>query len=217
MNPRRLFFILALGLAASFAGAQTPAIAPKDQLTLWNGRDLAGWKLFLNDATIDPRTVWSAADGVVHFDTKVSGFLKTEKTFSNYHLHVEWRWPKNAAANTNSGVLVHVHGPDAIWPLCFECQLKTGNAGQVVGMGLDIPAAPMVANRKRAPRLADSSEKSLGEWNAYEIFCRADTIEAFVNGVRQNFVEKLPAAAGAIALQLEGFPVEFRNVWLEPL
>ena len=64
---------------------------------------------------------------------------------------------------------------------------------------------------------AASSEKPLGEWNTYEIFCRADTIEAFVNGVRQNYVEKLPAAAGAIAFQLEGFPVEFRNVWLEPL
>lgn len=38
-----------------------------------------------------------------------------------------------------------------------------------------------------------------------------------MNGVRQNFANKLPVTSGAIALQLEGFPIEFRNVWLEPL
>ena len=84
-------------------------------------------------------------------------------------------------------------------------------------MGLDIPAAPLLNNRKRAPRLAEPSEKSLGEWNSSEITCRGSTIEVFVNGVRQNFVENLPVTRGAIALQMEGYPIEFRNVWLEPL
>lgn len=224
--PSRKILALAAVLAAcstlTTRAADTPA--PKLSATpsagaivLFNGRDLAGWTLFLNDKTTEPRSVWSIKDGVLHCDTKVSGYVKTEKTFSDYHLHVEWRWPKDAVANSNSGVLVHLHGPDAIWPLCFECQLKTGNAGQVVGMGLDIPAAPMVTNRKRAPRLTDSSEKPFAEWNAYDIFCRGATIEAYVNGVRQNYVEKLPVAAGVIALQLEGFPIDFRNVWLEPL
>ena len=185
--------------------------------TLWNGTDLAGWTFFLNDSAIDPKTVWKATDGVLSLATKASGYIKTEKTFSNYHLHVEWRWPKDAPVNTNSGVLVHVHGPDIVWPLCFECQLKTGNAGQVVGMGLDIPDAPMDNKRKRAPKFADSSEKPLGEWNTYEIFARGDTIEVFVNGVRQNRVDKLPVNTGQIALQMEGFPIEFRNVWLEAL
>jgi hypothetical protein len=35
--------------------------------------------------------------------------------------------------------------------------------------------------------------------------------------VRQNRVVSLPQGAGHIALQMEGFPIEFRNVWLEPL
>ena len=202
--------------ASSLLGADR-ATDSTQRVALWNGKDLAGWTIFLGDASVDSKAVWRAADGVLRFDTKVSGYAKTEKVYSNYHLHVEWRWPKDAAANTNSGVLVHVHGPDAVWPLCFECQLKTGNAGQVVGMGLDIPAAPMDNNRKRAPKLAASSEKPLGEWNTYEIYCRGDTIEVFINGVRQNFVEKLPVSAGNIALQMEGFPIDFRNVWLQPL
>jgi hypothetical protein len=211
---KRLWPILFCPLVV-FAG-QDPAPSPK-RIDLWNGRDLTGWKLFLNDPALAPASTWSATEGALRFDTKASGYIRTEKDYSNYHLHVEWRWAKDAPDNANSGVLLHLHGPDAIWPLCFEAQLKTGNAGQVVGMGLDIPAAPVLNNRKRAPRLAEPSEKPLGEWNTYEIVSRGDTIEVFVNGVRQNFVDKLPVSKGAIGLQMEGFPIEFRRVWLEPL
>jgi len=206
--------------AAAFISAVDPTspVPPaKDRVALWNGRDLAGWRIFVANSGVDPSSVWSASDGVLRLATKVNGYVVTEKSFSNYHLHVEWRWPADSAANCNSGVLLHLHGSDAIWPLCFECQLRSGNAGQVVGMGLDIPDAPLANNRKRAPRLADSSEKPLGQWNVYEIHCRGDTIEVFVNAVRQNRVDKLPVSAGAIALQMEGHPIEFRNVWLEPL
>ncbi|HVT72558.1 MAG TPA: family 16 glycoside hydrolase [Lacunisphaera sp.] len=210
------------------------ATAYKERVVLWNGRTLDGWHLYLDNPVVLPSSTWSAQDGVLRLDSTEKGYLRTEREFSNYHLHVEWRWPvpspvagpapRNAEgtnpafpANSNSGVLVHVHGPDTIWPLCFECQLKNGNAGQIVGLGLDIPDAPLEANRKRAPRLADPSEKPPGEWNTYEILCRGDSIECFVNGVRQNRVDHLPASAGAVALQLEGFPIEFRNVWLEEL
>ena len=191
---------------------------PAERVVLWSGRDLAGWRLFLNDPAVAPDSVWRVAGDTLRLETKASGYLKTEKYFANYHLHVEWRWTAgDIPANSNSGVLVHVHGADAVWPRCFECQLKNGNAGQVVGLGLDIPDAPLVNNRKRAPRLADPSERPPGEWNTYEIYCRGDTIECSVNGVRQNHVGKLPVSAGAIALQLEGFPIEFRQVWLESL
>jgi hypothetical protein len=212
MRTVRLILLGSIAVLSAASFASSP-----ERVELWNGRDLAGWKLFINDPAIAPASAWSADGGVLRFDTKASGYLRTDKDFSNYHLHVEWRWAKDAPENANSGVLLHVHGPDAIWPLCFEAQLKSGNAGQVVGMGLDIPAAPLLNNRKRAPRLAEASERPRGEWNTYEIFSRGETIEVFVNGVRQNLVEKLPVAKGAIALQMEGFPVEFRNVWLDPL
>jgi hypothetical protein len=149
-------------------------------------------------------------------DKTKSGYLATERSFSNYHLHVEWRWPPESPVNANSGILLHVDGPDAIWPSAFECQLKNGNAGQVVGMGLDIPGAPLLNARKRAPRRAAPSERALGEWNSYDIFARGDSLSAFVNGVLQNHVRSLPRSSGRIALQLEGMPIELRELWLEP-
>jgi hypothetical protein len=184
---------------------------------LWNGRDLKGWTFYANDPKLDARAAISMRGGVLRFDTPASGYIKTERSYSDYRLHVEWRWPEGSAENANSGIMLHTHGPDAIWPLSFEAQLKTTNAGQVVGMGLDIPLAPLLNNRKRAPRFVPHSELPIGGWNEYEIYCRGDRIEAYVNGVLQNNVDQLPVQAGQIALQMEGFPIEFRNVWLEPL
>lgn len=212
----RTLLCSALALCGSVLDAEDTA-APKGRITLWNGRDVTGWTVFLGDGSVAPASVWSASGGVLRFETKASGYLRTEGSFSNYHLHVEWRWPRDAAENSNSGVMVHVQGQDAVWPASFEAQLRAGNAGQIVGIGLDIPTAPMLNNRKRAPRLAEPSEKPFGEWNSYEIYCRGATIELFVNGVRQNYVDQLPVSSGAIALQMEGFPVEFREVWLTPL
>lgn len=214
-HMKKLWLILLCPLLLLGADRSAPST---QRIDLWNGRDLAGWKLFLNDATVAPAGTWSVTDGVLRLDAgKVNGYIRTAKNFANYRLRVEWRWAKDAAANANSGVLLHVHGPDTTWPLCYEAQLRTGSAGQFIGLGVDIPDAPLQNNRKRSPRLADSSEKPHGEWNTYEITCRADTVEVFVNGVRQNFVAKLPVTAGAIALQLEGHPIEFRTVSLEPL
>jgi hypothetical protein len=201
---------------ATTAPSSAPAPAPAGAAMLLNGKDLTGWRLYLEGTSTDPKSVYTIADGELHTNTKARGYFATDKSYSDYHLHVEWRWPKDAARNTNSGVLIHLTGPDVIWPKCFECQVQSGNAGQLVGMDNDIPAAPMQQNRKRAPRLAQPSEKPLGEWNTYDIHAKGDSIEVFVNGVRQNKVEKISSTSGQIALQLEGSPIDFRNVWLKP-
>jgi hypothetical protein len=223
---------------SAFEVSEEPGAA-RQRTALWNGRDLSGWTLHLRESLIETKSAVTAQGislsptvevtgeamakavriqkGVLRFDSPRSGYLKTARTFSDYRLHVEWRWPNSAAGEKNSGVLLHAHGPDVIWPASFECQLKHGNAGQLVGMGLDIPAAPLSNQRKRAPRLAPSSEQPLGDWNVYELYARGDQIQAFVNGVRQNEITDLPVHWGHIALQLEGVPIEFREVWLERL
>ena len=57
--------------------------------------------------------------------------MRTSKTYSDYKLHVEWRWPSEA---TNSGIFVHGQYADTIWLKCIECQLQSGNAGDFVCM-----------------------------------------------------------------------------------
>ena len=62
-----------------------------------------------------------------------------------------------------------------------------------------------------------SSEKPPGQWNTYEISCKADTIRCYVNGVLQNEGTGATDTAGWICLQSEGGPIEFRNIYIEPL
>jgi hypothetical protein len=108
-------------------------------------------------------------------------------------------------------------GPDLIWADCVECQLKAGLAGNGIGHGkIDFDGLEINGNKvHRAP--PPTTEKPIGEWNEYDITCRGDTIEIAVNGVHRNRIEKLSSTSGGIGLQLEGTPVEFRNIWLEPL
>ncbi|MEY4489357.1 MAG: hypothetical protein RIQ79_1865 [Verrucomicrobiota bacterium] len=187
------------------------------RVTLWNGADLTGWKLVLKDPDADPATTWDAAGGLLRFHSPVTGYLRTEASYSNYRLHLEWRWPADAAPKSNSGVLVHLHGEDVVWPACIQVQQKIGSAGQLIGMLTDLPGRPVDKGQTRADRLAPVSEKPPGEWNACDIYAEKDTLEIYINGVRQNRVDNLPVRAGTIGLQLEGYPVEFRNLWLRPL
>ncbi len=206
----------AQGASPATAPTTLPTAAPAGSTVLFNGKDLTGWRIHFDDKTVDPTKVWTVADGVLKLNTKIKGYVLNETVRSNYHLHVEWCWPKDAPPRTNSGVFVHVHGPDAVWPLCFECQLQPGSTGMVTGTGLDIPSAPMISNRKRAQHTAPDSEKPAGEWNAYDIFARDNTLEVRVNGVVQNKLDNLPAKEGGIALQMEGYPIDFRNIWVQP-
>ncbi len=187
-----------------------PPVAPT---ALWNGHDLTGWTFFFTNSDIVASNIWRAKDGRLQIGCRANGYLRTENTFSNYQLHVEWRWPQT---NGNSGVFVHINGADAIWPACVECQLKIGTAGELIGQGGVTFPAPVINGKHRA-KIDKSSEVDIGDWNSCDILCRGNSIEVYVNGVRKNRVENVSVTSGRIGLQLEGFPVEFRIIWIKPL
>ena len=159
------------------------------KITLWNGKDFSGWTLYLPDDTVSVDDVWSVKDGVIHCAGQPNGYMRTQRRFGNYRLHLEWRWPEKP---TNSGVLLHASGPDQVWPKCIECQLKSGNAGDFVlinGPGITVDGEDKQDLDKQfvvAAKKAQSSEKPAGEWNTYEIYCLKRTIKCYVNGVLQN-------------------------------
>jgi len=195
-------------------------IKPGKKIMLFNGKDLAGWKLFIQDETIDVHEIWSVRDGVVDCKGKPNGYMRTKAEYANYKLHLEWRWPDEP---TNSGVLLHASGQDNVWPRCIECQLQAGSAGDFVlinGTGITVDGR----NRQNAKRefveifkKKQSSEKPAGQWNSYDIYCEEDIIRCYVNGVLQNEGTNATDISGWICLQSEGGPVEFRNIYIEPL
>jgi hypothetical protein len=183
-------------------------------IPLFNGKDLSNWVFKLKDPAIDAASVFTVHNGVIHISGNPFGYMRTKDIYSDYKLHVEWRWPKEP---TNSGVFVHAQLPDTIWLKCVECQLKAGSAGDFVCMnGADMKERTDKANMV-VTKIADSSEKSIGEWNTMEVICRAKTIEVYVNGVLQNKGTNLSVSKGHICLQSEGKDIEFRNVFLNKL
>jgi hypothetical protein len=199
------------------AGETKPGKSHTDDpetIQLFNGKDLSNWIFFLKDDKVDPASVFTAQNGMIHISGSPFGYMRTKNTYSNYRFHVEWRWPLEA---TNSGVFVHCQTPDAIWLKCIECQLQAGNAGDFVCMnGADMDERTDKSNaivRKKGP----SSEKPVGEWNIMEVVCSGNTIEVYVNGVLQNKGTNTSESSGSISLQGEGKDIEFRNFFLTAL
>ena len=217
--------IMALSVTVALLAATTGAqekqkkpIVPKEKMALWNGRDFSGWKLFVPNPDHDVTKTWSIKDGVIRCTGRPAGYMRTEADYANYLFHVEWRWPDRGG---NSGVLNHTVGKDMVWPKSLECQLASGSAGDfwLIG-GIECREHAKKGKRVRGRnvrKLKKSSEKPIGQWNAYDIICKDDWVVVLVNGVLQNVATKCSLKSGKICLQSEGTPVEFRNIYIEPV
>jgi hypothetical protein len=212
----KTFFSLIIVAALLFPAVTATAQNAPPQLNiktvlLFNGKDLSNWEFKLKDPEVKPSEVFGVKDGVIQIKGDPFGYMRTKDVYSDYLLHVEWRWPGEA---TNSGVFVHAQLPDTIFPKCIECQLQAGNAGDFIcANGSDMNERIDKSIRK-IKKAGDSSEKPAGEWNTMEVSCKGNTIEVYVNGVLKNKGTSVNPSKGFICLQSEGKLVEFRNVWL---
>ncbi len=189
--------------------------------SLFNGENLDGWTIFVENSTVNPEDFFYVKDGAIETVGVPMGYLRTVKEYSNYHLHLEWRYPENP---TNSGVFLHTTGPDKLWPDYFQAQLKYENAGdfivQNVGMIATIRDSVYIATDSAntpIPKENPTNEKLAGEWNSYDITCTGNTIEIRVNGLLQNTATNCSRSKGGIGLQAEGSKIQFRNLWIEHL
>lgn len=219
--------VIGAALLAALALAVVPCAADDKggTIKLFNGKDLSGWKMFSDPTnSIPPEQVWSVKDGVIVCKGFPLGYLITEKEYGDYMLTLEWRWaPKGDNDKRNSGVFVHVSGPDKIWPKGVEAQLYRDHAGDiwlVDGFKLDVDKARQDPKQARHFFKIDREkkiEKPIGEWNKYEITCKGDTIKLVVNGHSENEGKNAEQTKGKILLQSEGAEIHFRNIELTPV
>jgi hypothetical protein len=199
--------------AAAFG--QGKGKAPKENKTrniqLFNGKNLKNWEFWLRDESVDPAKVFTVQNGVIHVTGDPFGYMRTRQQYSDYMLHVEWRYPQELS---NSGVFVHAQVPDTIWPRCVEIQLKAGSAGDFVLMNGASINEQKDKNSRVVAKMTNSNEKPVGEWNSMDITCSGNTLQVSVNGVLQNKGTGLNVTEGHICLQSEGKDIEFRNVFI---
>ena len=209
-HPLSLLFLgLALIANTSAQEAEKPTV-PSARTELFNGKDLTGWVSYLKD-NADAAGTWSVQDGLLKCTGKPNGYLRTEKNYADYKVTVEWKFTKPG----NTGVLVHMHQPENIWPLTVECQGMHDHQGDLFFWS-GAKCAELTKGPK-VPRKAADAEKPVGEWNLFQVVCAKDTVTIFVNGTEMNTATACSITSGQIGIQSEGGALEIRRVTLEPL
>jgi hypothetical protein len=199
------------------------ACKPDNKLVLFNGENLDNWNIFVSSPDVEAGDLFWVEEGLINTSGKPHGYIRSKESYTNYKLHVEWRW---TAEPTNSGVLLHVQGKDMIWPLALECQLMADHAGDVVligkGSGITIKDTTYLVSSEEnrytiIPKSEEVSENPAGEWNSYDITSKDGKLEVRVNGVLQNSGSDMTLKKGNILIQSEGSAMQFRNIYLEKL
>jgi hypothetical protein len=223
MNFRTSLIVATICISASCA------VQKQSGKSLFNGKDLTGWHADVPamDTAQEKRPSFIVRNGMLVSLGKPEGHLITDKTYKNYRLVVEYRFPGEPG---NCGVLVHASTPRALYkmfPKSLEVQMMHTNAGDFWCIVEDIKVPDMEKRRVPAAEwgitegkgrhilnLTDGSEKPLGEWNKMVVECLDREIKVWVNDTLVNHGTECTANEGQIALQAEGAEVEFRKVEL---
>jgi hypothetical protein len=201
------------------AGMVSLGYAVEEWKPLFDGKSFEGWSFDTLDK-IAPEEIWSIEEGtiVVKGKGKPTGVMRTDKSYSNYTLELEWRWTDTGG---NSGCLIHCSNPREmnVWPKSIEVQLASENAGDfwIIGETIEVNPEQIAPPKKGKPsrrrlNLTDGSENPLGEWNKIRIVTKDATVEVFVNGTLVQKGWNASASEGAICLQSEKANIQFRNV-----
>src|SRR4051812_20999986 len=126
-----------------FFSARLPA-APPPWESLFNGRNLEGWRIVIgNGRTNDTNHLVQMDQGAIHMyqeaaegSRQPSGYIVTDKEYSNYHLRLEYKWGgkrfgDRAKAKRDAGILYHVNGKDGVWPASVECRIQETDVGDI--------------------------------------------------------------------------------------
>jgi len=191
-------FILLLLSVATFA---------QKKQTLFNGKDLTGWKIYGTEK-------WFVEDGLLVCESgpdKEYGYLGTEQKFKNFELTLEFK----QEANGNSGVFFHssIEGTKiAGWQAeVAPPGSSTGGIYESYGRGWLIKPEPK----------KDKALK-MGEWNKMTVKVVGNVVTTFLNGTQMITLDdaKIGEKDGCIALQIHsggGIKVKWRKIKIKQL
>ncbi len=189
----------------SFVGERAPKLwrgtEPKwgEPITLFNGKDLTGWQ------AIDRPNQWVVENGVLK-SSKSGANIRTEKTFNDFKLHIEFKYPKGS----NSGVYLRGR---------YEVQIEDNKGLEPFSLylggiyGFIDPWLNMA--------------KDPGEWQSYDIELVGRMVTVVANGTTIIYKQEIPGVTGGaldskegepgpIMMQGDHGPIEFRNIVLTP-
>lgn len=210
------------------------ATAEEGFKSLFNGKDLSGWKVPVGD-----NGHWKVLDGVIDYDArseaKGNKHLWTEKEYGDFTLRVEWRiketpynnprvpivMPDGSHKLNEKGEVIRMIVPDSDSGILLRGSSKSQvniwcwpvGSGEVYGYRMDKNMPPEV---RAGVTPTTNADKNIGQWNRFEITVRGDRLTVVLNG--KTVIEKaqLPGLPkrGSIGLQHHG---GMRNgKWVSP-
>jgi len=219
---KTLASVVGIGLLLSVGGARAQSDSalqsdPRGWLDLLPGVSLRGWTRvpIPPGKAPDPVSQWKV-DPVNRFlvceGTGGHEWLRYDREFTDFIFHVEWRFTKRAGAKGyNSGIFVRNSADGVLW---HQAQVGAGSGGFLFGDTL-VDGAKQRINL--SSQLKENRVKEAGEWNTYELRCKAKTVTVWVNGAVTSECTTCDVPKGYVGLEAEGYRIEFRNLMLKEL
>jgi hypothetical protein len=232
MNAK--YSALIVAASVSIVVAQPPADGANEFVSLFNGRDLAGWKIPAGD-----HGHWRVVGGVIDYDAESEAAgdknLWSDRSYGNFVLRVEWRIKSTPYVNQSvpiirfdgthkkdaSGREIRIAVPDSDSGIFLRGSSKAQvniwcwpiGSGEVYGYRTD---AAMPAAVRAAVTPKRNADRDVGAWNAFEITMQGDRLTVVLNGEEVISQAQLPGVApsGPIALQHHGAKKD--GVWTAP-
>jgi hypothetical protein len=211
-----LLGIAALVPAPSRAADQN---VPEGFTSLFNGKDLTGWKATGNMGQ------WAAEPGLIVCKGGGGGWLLTEKEFGDFEIRAEYRWEKTGG---NSGVAVRTPAKGDPAYVGMEIQLiDDENWDKIHGGKLQDWQHTGAIYNVQPPKLQNN--KPIGEWNTVKIVAQGRKVTVELNGKElvnanlDDYKDKndkhpgLLREKGHTGFQSHDGRVEFKNIYLKEL
>jgi 3-keto-disaccharide hydrolase len=242
---KRLPLLVASLLVVLSFGPRLQAQTPAGFVSLFNGRDLAGWKIPEGD-----NGHWKVVEGVIDYDARSESsgqkHLFTEKQYRDFVLRIDWRLksapfqykgsiilPDGSEKLDETGKPIVIEFPDAdsgillrggpqvnIW--CWPA-----GSGELWSVRRN-KSLPPETRAAATPKL--HADRNIGEWNTFEITLVGQRVTVVLNGhkvIENAHVPDVPAS-GPIGLQHHGnwngtrwtgppSLIQFRNVYIKEL
>ncbi|HRP58094.1 DUF1080 domain-containing protein [Agriterribacter sp.] len=167
-------------------------------IKLFNGKDLTGWKAL-------GKNQWIVENGVLKSPHSGANLI-TEKKFTDFKLHIEFRCP----TGSNSGVYLRGR---------YEVQIEDSKGKQ--------PQKDLLGAVYGFLTPSKMAAKDAGEWQAYDITLTGRMITVVLNGKKIICNQAIPGVTGGaldsnegepgpLYIQGDHGPIEYRNIVLTP-
>lgn len=189
MKTSRMIVCSAAIVAWLWAVPARTAEAELNWISLFNGKDLAGWtKVHAVEAEV--------REGHLRI-LKGMGWLRTEQEFSDFVLEFEWR---ALDEKYDSGMFFRAGLEGKPWPdKSYQVNLRYDMLGGLVkGFTPVVPA--------ETPRLP------LNQWVKFRIEARGKNVSLDVDGERAWETDKVEPGKGYLGIQIEDRRFDFRNI-----